>query len=84
MTCASAGLDGPNPVFRKSRNAPMTSLATREGIMATVVRSLSCSRAAARQPAGESESPATDRASADLHRPLRSTSARAADAAAIT
>ena len=33
MTCASAGLDGPKPVVRKSRSAPVTSAATTEGII---------------------------------------------------
>ena len=32
-TFASAGLDGPKPVARKSRSAPVTSEATTEGIM---------------------------------------------------
>ncbi len=32
-TCASAGFDGPKPVARKSPSAPVTSVATTEGIM---------------------------------------------------
>ena len=33
MTCASAGFDGPKPVARKSRRAPVTSAPTTEGII---------------------------------------------------
>ena len=33
MTCANPGFDGPKPVARKSRRAPVTSAATTEGII---------------------------------------------------